>query len=126
MEDGFFSRMREKINEGPGRFVMIAVTIVVIVGAILWWFVRDKKPSEMKTIEGRGVTVLFLCKACGESGQTHVGYREESGFACPKCKKHEAVTAYRCDQCKKLIEYRKESEWKCPNCHKVYHYVPVQ
>jgi len=122
--DGFFSRLREWINEGAGRWVTIVAALAVIGGAAALAY-RGRKRSEVEAVLEHGRRVLFVCTnpECGERGEMRVPYYCSWPRACPKCKQKTAVPGFRCQWCGEIIKTQAKPMVRCPHCGYVHDFT---
>ena len=117
MEETFFSRLRDWMNTGPGRWVAVGV-VALLVAAAAAMFLRDGGQAEADAIRARGRSVLYYCKSCKETGELRVGWDDQFPMVCPHCSKKTAVLAFRCPdpKCKQIIEQKPDIIYYCPHC----------
>jgi len=113
-EDSWFFRARGWLNGPGGRWVAVGVVVAALATAA-FVFLRDTTGREADEIRSRGRAVLYYCTACGAAGQTRIGYEEDFPVVCPKCGKRQAVMAFRCVKCGRIIQKRNEVVYRCPH-----------
>lgn len=113
---GFFARLRERTNSGPGRLVAIFLALTVIAAAVMLMVRAGGGDSKLDAIRAHGRDADLICKSTGKSGRASVPFDAQPPYACPWCGKKDAMPALLCAGCKKLIENHVNTTWKCPNC----------
>jgi len=114
-EESRISRARQWINSPAGRWTAIGAAAVLLATAA-WIFVGDGGDQRAKDIVQKGHTVYYYCKACKATGKTAKPYDQPFPIVCPKCGAPQAVEAFRCRRCKRIIENIKGVQvFHCPH-----------
>jgi Zn finger protein HypA/HybF involved in hydrogenase expression len=119
--DGAIARFREWINVGAGRWIALLASLGLVTFAVLYFALRDETSDRRDDILGQGRKVLFYCRNCKETGTLEgVPFNAEFPLPCPKCGQKEAVVAFKCVRCGRIIEKKSEPVYRCPHCNFVY------
>ncbi|KKL59331.1 hypothetical protein LCGC14_2216420 [marine sediment metagenome] len=122
-DESVFWRLREWINTGIGRIVIIVITLALVAGAAIVATMSVTSPEkDAEETHARGAVTLYLCKACGATGKTHKETEAKFPLECPQCKKRKAVAAFKCFRCEKTIEAVYAPLFRCRHCKYVYDY----
>jgi len=114
-DEPWASRCRRWINSRTGRWVAAGVCAVLLAAAASA-FLRDETDQRAKGILKKGHTVYYYCKACKATGKTLKPYDQPFPITCPKCGAPQAVEAFRCRRCGRIIENIKGVEvFYCPH-----------
>jgi len=119
-EESLLTRIRNWINTGVGRWVAIGLAAVVIVVAVVALVFGGGSGARVQEIRGRGRRVLYICKACGATGETRIAYETKFPIGCPTCGKNVAALAFKCVKCGKIIESVQAPYFRCPHCRHIY------
>jgi len=121
MEEGRIPRIRSAINHGPGP-VVVVVLVLAAVGVAITVAVGSRTETEKRAdeIRAKGLTVLYVCKGCKATGETHKAFDAPFPIQCPKCGEVKAVAGFRCAGCRRIIEAQDKSYFVCPHCRYVY------
>jgi len=116
-EQSLPARLRDWINTDTGRIVVAVTAAAAVVLAIVVAVAsRTYTQKEAAKVRARGLNVLYVCKACGASGQAHKAFDKKFPIKCPKCGKKEAVAAFRCVNCKEITEAIDAPVFECTHC----------
>ena len=122
MDDGLLTRLRTWVNEGQGRTIALSSSAgAVVLATVLsvWLFARaGTTPRQAVKAEGRAVT--FVCKGCGERGETRVTFGATYPIKCPKCGEVKGVKAFKCVRCSTIVEHVPNGVSRCPKCGFAY------
>ena len=120
-DEGRLQRVRRFINTGPGR-VAVIVLVVAAVAIAIGRAVGGKTATQRQAaaIRARGLNVLYYCRACKKTGKTHKAFSEPFPIVCPHCGRREAVAAFVCAGCKRVIEAKDAPLFRCPHCQHTY------
>ncbi len=119
--DSAIARLRGWINVGTGRWLAVLGSLGLVTFAVLYFALRDETSDQRKDILSRGRDVLFYCRNCEETGTLEaVPFDAEFPLVCPKCKQRQAVVAFKCVRCGRIIEKQSAPVYRCPHCKFVY------
>jgi len=80
----------------------------------------SSEAEKARSIRKKGRGTFYVCKSCGASGKTRIGYDDKFPVKCPQCGEVAAVGALKCTKCGRIIEARDEPVYRCPHCGFVY------
>jgi len=113
--------IREWMNVGPGRWITLVVALGVLVGSIAYWILRPSGSGKIvEEIQAGGRKIPIYCRACKHTEELRLVWTPTFPMECPKCKAVQAVVAFRCVGCGRLIERKDLPYYTCPHCGKVY------
>ena len=114
-------RARDLADTGAARVAAGGVALACLALAV---YMAIGSPSSTQRaasdIRAKGVKALYVCKACGKTGETRKGFDEPLPPTCPHCGKPQAVAAFRCVRCGRIIEAVDASLFHCPHCRHPY------
>jgi len=120
-DEGRLERVRRFINTGPGRvavIVLAGVAVAIAIGRALGG--KTATQRQAAAIRARGLNVLYYCRACKKTGKTHKAFDEPFPIVCPHCGRREAVAAFVCVGCKRIIEAKDAPIFRCRHCRYLY------
>ena len=108
--------IREWINEGMGKYIVIAIVVVLVGGAGWMVYSRMGRGSRADRVMAKGRPVLVICEKCGESSTITVGWLDPFPVVCPKCTEKQAYEATKCGRCNTIFKTPKHAVFPCPKC----------
>ena len=120
-DEGRLARVRRFINTGPGRVAVIVLAVAAVAIAI-GRAIGGKTATqrEAAAIRARCLNVLYYCRACKKTGKTHKAFNQPFPIVCPHCRRREAVAAFACAGCKRIIEAQDAPVLRCRHCQYAY------
>ena len=80
----------------------------------------SSEAEQARTIRKKGRNTFYVCKSCGASGKTRIGYDDKFPIRCPQCDQVAAVGGLKCTRCSRFIEAQNKPVYTCPHCQFVY------
>jgi len=117
---GVIGSIREWINEGVGRWVVIIVALAAV-GLAVWAVVHYTVGDPAGDIIDEGQFMLIRCEACNHSERRRQPYGVKFPVACPACKEVKAVWAQKCGTCQEVFARPSAARYACPKCNAAYY-----